>query len=165
MENEIRLVFSGLIVGIGATALLDFWTIFQKKVFSAPPPNWCAVGRWIGYLPRGQFSHQSIAKTPSIKGECLIGWATHYVIGIAFGAILFLLMGADWARQPSLYPELTFGLLTVLFPFFILQPGLGMGIAASKTPNPNQVRLRSLLNHFIFGVGLYLCTLILAKLH
>ncbi len=165
MENEMRLVFSGLIVGIGATAMLDVWAIFQKKVFSAPLPNWCAVGRWIGYLPRGQFAHQSIAKTPSIKGECIIGWAAHYLIGIVFGATLFLFMGAQWVNQPTLYPALAFGFITVIFPFLILQPGLGMGIAASKTPNPNQARLRSLLNHCIFGVGLYLCALILAKLH
>ncbi len=165
MGNGIQLIFSGLVVGIGATALLDLWTIFQKKVFSAPPPNWCAVGRWVAYLPTGQFSHQSIAKVPSIKGECIIGWLAHYLIGIVFGVTLFLLMGAEWAHQPTLYPALAFGIVTVIFPFFILQPGLGLGIAASKTANPNQARLRSLLNHSIFGIGLYIFALILAKLH
>jgi hypothetical protein len=159
------LVINGLIVGIGATALLDLFAVFQRIIFSIPSPNWCVVGRWVGYLPRGLLSHQNISKTPSIKGECSIGWATHYVIGIVYGIILILLMGADWTRQPSLYPALTFGLLTVIFPFFIMQPGLGMGIAASKTPNPNLVRLRSLLNHCVFGVGLYVCALTLAKLH
>lgn len=74
-------------------------------------------------------------------------------------------MGAEWVHQPTLYPALAFGFVTVIFPFFILQPGLGLGIAASKTANPNQLRLRSLLNHSIFGIGLYLCALILAKLH
>jgi Protein of unknown function (DUF2938) len=164
MDREILLVLNGFIVGIGATALLDLFAIFQRKMFSIPSPNWCVVGRWIGYLPRGQFTHQNISKTPSIKGECYIGWATHYIIGIVYGVILFLLMSADWVLQPSLYPALIFGLVTVIFPFFILQPGLGLGIAASKTPNPNQVRLRSLLNHCIFGIGLYLCALILASL-
>lgn len=33
MGNGIQLIFSGLVVGIGATALLDLWTIFQKKCF------------------------------------------------------------------------------------------------------------------------------------
>jgi len=28
--------------------------------------------------------------------------------------------------------------------------------AASKTPNPNQARLRSLMKHADFGVGLYI---------
>jgi uncharacterized membrane protein YagU involved in acid resistance len=123
------------------------------------------VGRWIGHLARGEISHQSIAKVTSIKGECIIGWATHYIIGVVFGVTFVLLMGAEWARQPTLYPALAFGIVTVIFPFFILQPGLGLGIAASKTPKPNQARLRSLLNHCIFGFSLYLCALVLAKLH
>jgi hypothetical protein len=164
MENAIHLVFSGLIVGIGATALVDLWAILQRRVFSTPSFNWCVVGRWVGYLPRGQFLHQNIAKTPSIKGECIIGWVTHYVTGIVFAVTLFLLMGVEWVRQPTLYPALAFGFVTVIFPFFIMQPGLGAGIAASKTPNPNQARLRSLFNHCIFGVGLYICALILATL-
>ncbi len=163
MDSGILLVLNGFIVGVGATALLDLFTIFQRKMFSIPSPNWCFVGRWISYLPKGRFTHQNISKTPSIKGECLIGWTAHYVIGIVYGIILFLLMGTDWARHPSLFPALIFGLVTIIFPFFFMQPGLGMGIAASKTPNPNQARLRSLLNHCIFGIGLYLCALIFAK--
>ena len=52
-----------------------------------------------------------------------------------------------------------FGIATVVFPFFILQPSLGLGIAASKTPRPAQARLKSLVTHTIFGLGLYVCAL------
>jgi len=31
----------------------------------------------------------------------------------------------------------------------------GLGIAASKAPRPMQARLRSIVAHAIFGVGLY----------
>jgi hypothetical protein len=41
-------------------------------------------------------------------------------------------------------------------PFFIMQPAFGLGFAASKTSNPTQARLRSLMNHTAFGIGLYL---------
>jgi hypothetical protein len=41
-------------------------------------------------------------------------------------------------------------------PFLILQPGMGRGIAASKTPQPNVARLNTLITHLSFGVGLYL---------
>ena len=37
-----------------------------------------------------------------------------------------------------------------------MQPGMGAGIAASRTPAPNKARLQSLLNHGVFGVGLYI---------
>jgi len=44
----------------------------------------------------------------------------------------------------------------VVFPFFIMQPLLGLGIAASRTPKPTQARLKSLGTHAVFGVGLYM---------
>jgi hypothetical protein len=36
-----------------------------------------------------------------------------------------------------------------------MQPSLGLGVAASRTPNPTQARLKSLVTHIVFGVGLY----------
>jgi hypothetical protein len=38
-----------------------------------------------------------------------------------------------------------------------MHPSFGLGIAASRTPNPTQARLRSLMAHTAFGVGLYVC--------
>jgi hypothetical protein len=54
---------------------------------------------------------------------------------------------------------LLYGIGTVVFPFFIMQPSLGLGVAASKTAKPMQARLKSLVTHTVFGVGLYLCAL------
>jgi hypothetical protein len=64
--------------------------------------------------------------------------------------------GSGWLIDPSVLPAISFGLLTVVFPFFIMQPCMGLGIAASKTPQPNLARFRSLLTHLIFGFGLYI---------
>src|SRR3546814_6383257 len=72
--------------------------------------------------------------------------------------------GVAWARQPTLLPCLGLGLLTVLFPYFVMQPALGAGIAGSKTPNPAQARIRSLATHAVFGVGLYLAAVMAAAI-
>jgi hypothetical protein len=61
-------------------------------------------------------------------------------------------------------PALLFGIVTVVFPLFIMQPAFGLGIAASKAPNPVQARLRSLMNHVVFGIGLYLSAQVLSSL-
>ena len=37
----------------------------------------------------------------------------------------------------------------------ILQPGMGAGVAARRTPRPNVARLQSLVTHAVFGAGLY----------
>jgi len=44
-----------------------------------------------------------------------------------------------------------------------LQPSFGLGVAASKTPHPNQARLKSLMTHTVFGLGLYLWALLLSQ--
>jgi Protein of unknown function (DUF2938) len=69
-------------------------------------------------------------------------------------------MGLDWARQPSPLPALAIGLLTSVAPFFIMQPGMGAGVAASKTPRPNMARLLTIAAHTTFGVGPYASALL-----
>jgi hypothetical protein len=39
---------------------------------------------------------------------------------------------------------------------------MGAGIASSRTPAPAKNRLRSLANHGIFGLGLYLTAVVIA---
>jgi hypothetical protein len=89
----------------------------------------------------------------------LLGWTVHYVIGIVFDAVLVLSQGVEWARAPTLLAALCTGILTVVAPLFILQPAMGAGIAASRTPRPWLNNLRSLANHTVFGVGLYFAAL------
>src|SRR5262249_54573116 len=138
--------------------------VFQKRVLRAPVPDWRLVGRWVGHFPQGQFAHESIAKAAPIPGEHALGWLAHYCVGVAFAALAILVWGLDWARHPTLLPALIIGVAGVVAPFFLLQPGMGLGIAASKAPNPTQARLRSLLAHTVFGVGLYLAALAVAAL-
>ena len=45
-----------------------------------------------------------------------------------------------------------------------MQPALGLGIASSKAAHPNKARLRSVMTHTVFGVGLWLWAVILAHL-
>ena len=142
-------------IGAGATAVTDLWALVRKRLFGVPPPDYALLGRWIAYLPRGRFHHQTIAKTPAVKGEPLIGWGAHYLIGIAFAAILLAIWGLDWARRPTLLPALIVGVSTVAAPFLLMQPGMGLGVAASRTPNPAVARVRSIVMHAVFGLGLY----------
>lgn len=153
-----------LIIGIGATAVLDLWSILLKRLFAIPVSDWSMVGRWFGHFPQGRFVHDSIRAAPPIRGETLIGWSAHYAIGIFYAVLLLAIWGLEWAREPTLLPALIIALFTLAAPFFLMQPGMGAGIAASRTPNPAQARLRSLLNHSVFGVGLYASAVLAATL-
>ncbi|ARP97977.1 DUF2938 domain-containing protein [Pseudorhodoplanes sinuspersici] len=156
-------VLRAVLMGVGATVLMDLWAVFLKRAFAISSLDYAMVGRWLGHMAAGRFTHARIAASPAIRGERAIGWAAHYAIGIIFAGLLLIACGPGWARSPTLGPALAAGILTVAAPFFILQPGLGLGIAASRTPKPNLARIRSLVTHTIFGFGLYGSAEILAK--
>ncbi|MFN3672012.1 MAG: DUF2938 domain-containing protein, partial [Bosea sp. (in: a-proteobacteria)] len=118
-------------------------------------PNWALVGRWFAHLPRGRFVHEDIAQAEPVANERAIGWIAHYAVGILFAAALLLIWGLGWARNPSFLPALIVGLVTVGCGWFILQPGMGAGIAASKRSNAGQVRVLNIVGHVVFAIGLY----------
>jgi hypothetical protein len=147
-------------VGFGATLVMDLWGIFLKYTFNIPSSNYCFVGRWLRYMPEGIFRHSSIAAAPQKPAECTVGWIAHYVTGVIYAWALVLLASPQWLQEPTVLPAMILGLATVAIPFFVMQPSFGQGIASSNTPNPAQARLRSLMNHAVFGLGLYVSALV-----
>src|SRR5262245_59951268 len=143
------------LIGAGATLLIDAWAVARRRLLGTPAPDYGLVGRWLAYLQRGPFRHHPIAASAPIRGERLIGWTAHYLIGAGFAAVLLAIWGLDWLRQPTLGPALIVGVGTVLAPFLLMQPGMGAGIAASRTRRPAAARAQSLVTHAIFGLGLY----------
>ena len=162
MSTALEFVVRSLAIGVGATMIMDLWAFFLRRAFGVPSLDYGMVGRWIGHWPRGRFRHDAIASATAISGERFVGWSAHYLIGIAFAALLLSIWGLGWARQPTLLPALVVGVGTVVMPFFVMQPGMGAGIAASRTPNPAIARVRSLMAHASFGVGLYVAGLLTA---
>ena len=148
-----------VLVGTGATAVMDLWSIARRQVFGVPLPDYGLVGRWLGHMPAGRFRHPSIAAAAPVPHERLLGWTAHYLTGIAFAALLVVVAGNDWLRDPTPGPALAVGLGTVAAPFLLMQPGMGAGLAARRTPRPAFARLHSLANHAMFGLGLYLAAL------
>lgn len=152
----IDLALHAIIIGLGATMLMDAWVWLRRRWLGVPGLNHAWVGRWVAHLLRGRFRHAPIAATPPVRGEQAIGIVVHLLTGIAFAGILVVLWGRDWLDRPTLAPALMIGVGSVVAPFLLMQPGMGAGIAARNTPHPNTARLHSLLTHAVFGIGLYL---------
>ncbi|WP_394825810.1 DUF2938 domain-containing protein [Pendulispora albinea] len=163
--NEgLEFIVRAALIGIGATAVMDLWAIFLKRAFGVLSLDYRLLGRWLGHLPSGQLVHESIAKARPVAGERILGWGAHYLIGVTFSTLLLTAWGLEWARSPTLLPALFIGIITIVAPFFILQPGMGAGVAASKTPKPNVARLKSLGAHSAFGFGLYVAASLTASI-
>ncbi|WP_035373925.1 DUF2938 domain-containing protein [Pseudoduganella violaceinigra] len=148
-----------IIIGIGATIVFDLWLALLKRM-GVKTMNMAFIGRWAGHLAQGRFAHDSIAASPAVGGERALGWLVHYATGVAFAAALVAVAGQGWLHAPSVGPALAVGIATVGAPLFVMQPAMGLGVASSKTPAPLQNCLRSLANHTVFGLGLYLSALL-----
>ncbi len=152
-------IVGAIVIGFGATLVMDLWNLFLKRRFNIPSLSYCVLGRWLRYMPEGTLRHANINAAPPKPFECTVGWIAHYSIGVGLALTFILLTSGNWLSRPTLLPALLYGIVTVVFPFFIMQPSFGLGIAASRTAKPWQARLKSLATHTVFGTGLYVCAL------
>jgi hypothetical protein len=162
--NNLCIAMQVVLIGVGATAVMDLW-LMALKIFSVPMLNFALLGRWVGNVFRGKWFHAAIATAQPIKGELLIGWLAHFVIGVFFAALLVSVIGVGWVQHPTFVPALLIGIATVVAPLLIMQPAFGVGIAFLKTATPLRSCIKSLINHAVFGCGLYVAGSVLTFLH
>jgi hypothetical protein len=159
MDFETSCIPGAVAVGIGATLVMDLWNLFLKRAFNIPSLSYCLLGRWLCHIPAGTFRHEKIAAASEKQFECAVGWIAHYTFGITFALVFVLFISPHWLVQPTLLPVLLYGICTVVFPLFIMQPSMGLGIASAKAAKPLQARVKSIGTHTVFGLGLYVCGL------
>lgn len=162
--DEVDIAVAVVVIGLGATAFMDVFAWVQNRLFKSPGLNYALVGRWILGMGHGKLQrklqHSTIVQSPSVRFEKSVGWATHYAIGVGFVGCMVMITGSNWLMEPSLWQAILLGIISVLAPFFIMQPAFGFGLAASKTPAPWMARTRSMIAHLSFGVGVYFAGLV-----
>lgn len=159
MSIEATDILFAIAIGSGATLVMDLWNLFLRHAFGISSLNYCLLGRWLRHMREGTFRHTSIAAAPQKTHECALGWLAHYTIGVVFALVFLVVAPGDWPTRPTPLPALLYGAGTVVFPFFLLQPAIGLGVAASRAPDPARARLKSLVTHIVFGIGLYVCAI------
>lgn len=155
----IDLVWRGIVIGLGATILMDVWAQSLALFPGQSRPNWAPVGRWVWHLGQGRVFHQDIGRAAPYAHELALGWIFHYAVGILYGVILAFIVGPAWFAHPTFWPAWVWGIVTIAAGWFLLLPGLGLGWAASRTPAPGITRALGLVAHTVFGFGLYLTAL------
>lgn len=150
-----------VVIGVVATALMDLWLLLLLRL-GVPATGFGMVGRWVGHLARGRIAHAAITRAAPVRFELALGWGVHYAIGVGYAALLVAAQGTTWLDRPTFLPALAFGALTVAAPWFVMQPAMGAGVLALKTPTPLKNSLRTLVNHLVFGAGLYVAAAALA---
>jgi len=149
------MIWTGIVMGIAGTLAMDVWARVLHVVFGQPLSNWGKPGRWLAQVFRGKVFNDDINAVKPVQGEVLLGWGLHYVVGIAYGVAFVLLAGPEWLAAPTLLPVWAFSVVTIVFGWFLLQPGMGLGWAASRTPAPWKTRCMGLVAHSAFGLGMW----------
>ncbi|CAB5166745.1 hypothetical protein IST439_06020 [Burkholderia cenocepacia] len=121
-----------LLIGAGATLLMDLWTLFRRRAFGIPSLDY-AAGRPLAR------PHDARPVPPCVdQHRCPSGRRTrarldralrdrHRVRGTARAD-----RRPDVIDAPTPLPALVAGLASVVAPFFVMQPAFGFGIAASR---------------------------------
>ena len=148
-------VYQGVLIGVIATIGQDIWEAIVNHIFRLPTAGLALVGRWLGHMPKGVFAHYSIRESAVVPHELLIGWIAHYVTGIVYGVMYLSFVQILLSSDPTITSALIFGLVSLVAPWFIVQPGMGIGVFALRAPRPGLVRLVSISLHIVFGVSLY----------
>jgi hypothetical protein len=143
-----------VVVGVGATATMDVAAEIVRRTTGVAPLDYRYLTRWISTRWRPG-SYDTVAAAPPVPAERPLGVVAHYLVGVGFAGLL-LAARPTWIARPTPGPAVAVGLATTIAPFLLLQPALGLGVAASKAPDPTVARLRTIRTHATYGVGLYL---------
>ena len=162
MNPLLELVVRGTLLGVGGAVLMDAWASLLRRGFGIRGLDYALLGRWVGHLPRGRFRHASIGAAAPVRGERALGWMAHYAIAVGFAMLLLVLAGPTWSAAPTVVAPMLVALGTIVAPWFVMQPAMGLGIAASRAPRPGVARLRNIATHMVYGLGVYAAALVVA---
>ena len=141
-------------IGILATLFMDLFSIINKKLFKITPLNYAIIGRWVLHWKSCKFAHNNIMQTQTLKNELVLGWIIHYITGVSW-TYLYFVMCTYFSYEINLLNTIIFTSITTLLPFMVIQPFLGFGFFAYKTPSPIHSIRNSLIAHITFGVGIF----------
>lgn len=152
-----------LVIGVVSTLVLDLWALLQQRVAGVAAPDWGVAGRWVKGLAQGRFVLDSSDDNAPTPNDRAIGWSFHYLVGIAYALLLFLIWGHAFAVHPTLWPTVVIGLLLTTFAgLFIFLPGLGAGLAGARLPDQKATIGRMIVGHVVFMLAQYFTALLLA---
>jgi hypothetical protein len=163
VSEQLRLGLTIVTMGAAGAALMDVWSFALRRLWHVPTLDYALLGRWVGHVLRGRLVHDRIAASAPVAGERPLGWAAHYAIGVCFAVPVVVLGGASWIDAPTLGPAMLVAMATVLAPWLVMQPAMGLGIAASRSANPATTRVRNLATHAVYGIGMYGAAVVLAS--
>lgn len=148
------LILKGFIAGVLGTLMMDSLNHLFARYGVISKIDVGMIGRMAVGWARGRFCYSHPSEMKPVANEKLIGYITHYSIGVAL-AIPFVLGWAYFFGGPvSPVWTLAYGVATTVASVFFVYPSMGFGIFGMRSPEGIRAPLSSLANHLFFGVGM-----------
>ena len=114
------------------------------------------IGRMSAGWAEGRFRYRHPDELKPVANETLIGYLTHYGIGV--GLALAYVLGWEFLVGGPASPvwALVYGIATTVASHFFVLPSMGLGVFGRRSPDGIKSPLSSLANHLFYGVGLAL---------
>lgn len=151
-NREAPSVRSAAVAGVLGTYAMDVasrWIV--APVLGKGPSG--GLGRWIGHMLQGRFTHEDITKAEAIPHEAGIGTAARYAIGLILGAGYALILRVPQPRRSSVPRATAYGVATTVFPWFWMFPARGQGVMGLREGDP-RVPAFALCTHVAYGLSL-----------
>lgn len=148
--NELKLA---VLVGIGATFSMDFFNKIGFHLGYINPISLDFIGGLMYAWFNGEFFFEKPMDVVAFGGTRKLGLFSHYLIGIAFAFLYYLIARMFKFTKPEIYiSSLIFGVSTSIVSLLFIFPSVGIGYYGRDMGFPPLVS--SIYNHIAFGVGM-----------
>jgi hypothetical protein len=145
-----------IVAGVLATVVMDIGATLVKLtgLTAGTPP--LLIAKWMWGTLEGRFTVDDIRTVTGPAVTVAHALPFHYSIGAFLGLMFGLLVRALALSPVPFWVALVYGVCTTVFAAFLMFPSMGFGVLGLKGP-PEFLLLRTaLVNHAIYGLGLWL---------
>jgi hypothetical protein len=154
MGAAMGLVVTGVLAGVLGTLAMDSLNHLFARTGLLLKIDVGMIGNLSAGWVHGRCCYRHPGEMKPVANEKLLGFLTHYSIGVGF-AIPFVLGWSFLVGGPaSPVWALVYGVATTVASVFFVYPSMGLGVFGRRSPDGIKAPLSSLANHFFFGVGM-----------
>jgi len=148
------LIVTGVVAGVLGTLVMDSLNHLFARTGMLLKIDMRMIGRMSAGWARGRFLYRHPGEMEQVANEVLVGYITHYTIGV--GLAVTYVLGWDLLLGGPVSPvwALAYGLATTVASLFFVYPSMGLGVFGRLSPEGIRNPLSSLANHLFYGIGM-----------
>jgi hypothetical protein len=150
------LVVAGIAAGVLGTIVMDLLNHLFSRSGLILRIDIGGIGRMSSGWARGRFTYGSPSEMVPVANEVVIGYFSHYAIGLGLAVPFVLGWGVLVGGLVSPGWMFVYGIATTVASVFLVYPSMGLGVFGRKSPEGVRAPLSSLANHIFFGAGMAL---------